>query len=82
MIKFMPDKIASVATYCVSGSLVCGGSVAQWFSQIDWNKVAVIVGILIAVATYLTNAYYKSRAVKAYEASLKQGLITPPPQQD
>lgn len=82
MIKFMPDKIATGFSYCVSGTLVCGGSVAQWFSQIDWNKVAVIVGVVIAVATYLTNVYFKARQTKAYESALKNGLITPPPQED
>ncbi len=82
MIKFMPDKIATGISYCVSGTLVCGGSVAQWFSQIDWNKVAVIVGIVVAVATYLTNVYFKARNTRAYEASLRNGLITPPPQED
>ncbi|MBU9823174.1 class II holin family protein [Rahnella sp. BCC 1045] len=80
--KIMPDKIASTASYCVSGTLVCGGSVSQWLSAIDWNTVAVIGGLMVGVATYLTNIYFKRRQTKAYEAALNRGYITPPPQED
>lgn len=61
MIKFMSDKIASVATYCVWEMLVCGSSMAQWSSQIEGNKVAVIAGVINAVATFLKNVYFKGR---------------------
>lgn len=77
--KIMPDKIASGVSYCVSGSLVCGGSVAQWIHSIDWNLVAIISGIVIGVATFLVNLYYKNRQTKAYESALKMGFIQMPP---
>lgn len=80
MIRYMPDKIASAVSYCVSGSLICGGGILQWLHDLDWNKVAVIGGFLIGIATYLTNLYFKRRQTKAYEKALKKGYITAPPQ--
>lgn len=61
MVRIMPDKIASAVSYCVSGTLVCGGSVSQWVHELDWNKIAVISGIIIGIATYFTNLYYQRR---------------------
>jgi len=80
MVKSMPDKIASVASYCVSGTLVCGGGVSQWLHDLDWNQVAVISGVVIGIATFLVNLYFKNRQTRAYEASLNRGYISPPPQ--
>ncbi|AWC83159.1 class II holin family protein [Enterobacter cloacae complex sp. FDA-CDC-AR_0164] len=80
MIRYMPDKIASAVSYCVSGSLICGGGILQWLHDLDWNNVAVIGGFLIGIATYLTNLYFKRRQTKAYEKALKKGYITAPPQ--
>ncbi|MBU9819939.1 class II holin family protein [Rahnella sp. BCC 1045] len=82
MIKSMPDKIASVMSYCVSGTLVCGGGVSQWIHDLDWNQVAVISGVVIGIATFLVNVYYKNRQTKAYEAALNRGYQTTPPQED
>ncbi|QGX91673.1 lysis protein [Tatumella sp. TA1] len=78
----MPDKIASVASYCVSGSLICGGGIMQWLQHLNWNNIAVIGGFVIGIATYLTNAYYKRRQTRAYETALSRGYVTPPPQED
>lgn len=78
----MPEKIASAASYCVSGSLICGGGIMNWLHDIDWNQVAVIGGFVIGIATYLTNLYFKRRQTKAYESALSKGLITPPPSED
>ena len=78
MVKNMPDKIASTASYCVSGTLVCGGSVMHWLHELDWNKVAVISGVIIGIATFITNVYFKNRQTRAYEAALKKGMISPP----
>jgi C4-dicarboxylate transporter len=69
----MPDKIASAVSYCVSGTLVCGGSVAQWIHDLDWNKVAVISGIVIAIATFFTNLYFQRRQTIAIEKASDEG---------
>ncbi|QII37495.1 lysis protein [Rouxiella badensis] len=73
MIKSMPDKIASAASYCVSGTLVCGGSVSQWIHDLDWNQVAVISGIVIGVATFFTNFYFQQRQTRAIERAADEG---------
>jgi hypothetical protein len=42
MIKTMPDKIFSAATYCTSGGLICTGLARayDWFHGLDWNFIA------------------------------------------
>ncbi|WP_092879988.1 phage holin [Izhakiella capsodis] len=74
----MQDKISSAASYCTSGGLICGG-VFQWLHGLDWNFIALICGICIAIATYITNLYFKRRQTRAFESALKRGLITAPP---
>lgn len=76
--KIMPDKIASSVSYCVSGSLVCGGGVAQWLHSIDWNFVAILSGIVIGIATFFTNLHFNRKRTSAYLAALERGVITPP----
>ncbi|MFK8258322.1 phage holin [Erwinia sp. AnSW2-5] len=78
--KIMPDKIASGASYCVSGTLVCGGGVSQWMHNLDWNQIAIISGVVIGIATFLVNLYYKNRQTRAYEAALNRGYVQSPPQ--
>jgi len=82
--KTMPDKIASAASYCTSGGLICGGAggMFQWLHGLDWNFIALICGICIGIATYITNLYFKRRQTKAYESALNRGYITAPPQDD
>lgn len=80
MVKLMPDKIASAASYCVSGTLVCGGGVSQWLHDLDWNQIAVMSGVVIGIATFLVNLYYKNRQTRAYEAALTRGYVPTPPQ--
>ena len=86
MMRIMADKLATTGTYCVSGALVCGGTVTQWFSNIDWNNVAVASGIVIGVLTYLTNLYYKRVQRKddiemknAYLKALGDNIVQMPP---
>ncbi|MEB5972658.1 class II holin family protein [Pantoea dispersa] len=71
--KIMPDKIASAVSYCVSGTLVCGGSVSQWIHDLDWNKIAVISGIVIGIATFFTNVYFQRRQTRAIEKAAYEG---------
>lgn len=84
MVKTMPDKIASAATYCTSGGLICSGAsgMFEWLHGLDWNLIAVLSGILIGVATYFTNLYFKRRQTKAFEDAIQRGLIIQPPQDD
>ena len=82
MNKIMPDKIFSAATYCTSGGLICTGlaRVYDWFHSLDWNFIALVSGVVIGVATYFTNLYFKRRQTKAYEDALRRGDVTQPPQ--
>lgn len=58
----MPDKIFSAASYCSSGGLICTGLARSydWFHGLDWNFIALASGVIIGVATYLTNLYFKA----------------------
>lgn len=71
MLKSMPEKIASAVSYCVSGTLVCGGGVSQFMHGLDGNQIAVISGVVIGIATFLVNVYYKNRQAKNHEARQK-----------
>lgn len=82
MVKLMPDKIASATSYCVSGALVCGGSVYQWVQNLDWNTVAVISGIVIGIATFIVNAWYKRQMLKVYKGAVERGILSPPGQEE
>ncbi|WP_017346134.1 phage holin [Pantoea sp. A4] len=73
MVKIMPDKIASAVSYCVSGTLVCGGSVSQWIHDLDWNQVAVVIGIVLGIATFITNLYFQRRQTRAIEKAAGEG---------
>ena len=63
-------------------TLICGVGVSRWMRDLDWNQVAVISGVVIGIATFLVNVYYKNRQTKAYEAALNRGYQTTPPQED
>lgn len=82
MNKIMPDKIFTAATYCTSGGLICTGlaRVYDWFHGLDWNFIALVSGVVIGIATYFTNLYFKRRQTKAYEDALRRGYVTQPPQ--
>ncbi len=54
----------------------------QWVHALNWSNIAVIVGVVMAIATYLTSAYYQNRQTKAYEKALDRGFITPPSKKD
>lgn len=82
MMKTMPDKIASAASYCVSGTLVCGGGVSQWIHNLDWNQVAIVSGVVIGIATLIVNVWYKQQMLKTYRDATARGIISPPGQED
>ena len=62
MIKTMPDKIFSAATYCTSGGLICTGLARayDWFHGLDWNFIALISGIIIVFQTPLDESLRES----------------------
>jgi len=68
--KNMPEKVSTAGAYSMSGILIALGN---WFSNLDWDKVALIIGILIGIATYFTNLYFQRRQTKAIEAAASLG---------
>ncbi len=57
------ESTASPATYVASGTAFVFG--------LTVNEFAAVAGIVVAVATFCLNWYYKERAAKALEQSLK-----------
>ncbi len=78
VMKIMPEKIATFFSYFTSGTLITMGWLVEWFKNIDWNQVAVISGIVIGIATFLTNFYYKRSQTKAMEHADQRGIIIHP----
>lgn len=80
--KIMPDKIASITGYCTSGALFCWGSVFRWLHDLDWNLIAVISGVVIGIATFAVNLYFKRQILKSYRDAIARGIIAPPSQDE
>lgn len=76
--KIMPEKIYSALSYCISLFMICMGGLVEWFQRVDWNKVAVISGVIIGIATFLSNVYYKRRQTKAMEKAAEIGVVITP----
>ncbi|HCM9572884.1 TPA: class II holin family protein [Enterobacter ludwigii] len=54
------DKLTTGVAYGASfGSIL--NSILNAFSPEQWNAIGVLVGIIVAVLTYLTNLYFKIR---------------------
>ncbi len=58
------ESTASPATYVASGTAFVFG--------LTVNEFAAVAGIVVAVATFCLNWYYKERAARALEKSLKK----------
>ncbi|AKZ83998.1 TPA: class II holin family protein [Enterobacter hormaechei subsp. steigerwaltii] len=54
------DKITTGAAYGASAGSILNGMLNA-YSPEQWNAIGVLVGIIIAVLTYLTNLYFKIR---------------------
>ncbi|KKW51382.1 hypothetical protein XB02_06510 [Pantoea ananatis] len=69
--KTMPDKIASALSYGTSGGLIVGGwrGWFEWFHGLDWNFIGLSSGVLLGIATFAVNVYYKRRDDARKEAS-------------
>lgn len=80
--KKMPDKIASTVGYGTSGGLIFWGGFVKFVHNLDWNQVAIISGIVIGIATFVVNVWYKRQTLKAYKEALSRGIIAPPAQDE
>lgn len=71
MVKTMPDKIASALSYGTSGGLIVGGwrGWFEWFHGLDWNFIGLSSGVLLGIATFAVNVYYKRRDDARKEAA-------------
>jgi mannitol-specific phosphotransferase system IIBC component len=54
------EKITTGAAYGASAGSILNGMLNA-YSPEQWNAIGVLVGIVIAVLTYLTNLYFKIR---------------------
>ncbi|HID8900216.1 TPA: class II holin family protein [Enterobacter hormaechei] len=54
------DKLTTGAAYGASAGSILNGMLNA-FSPEQWNAIGVLVGIIVAVLTYLTNLYFKIR---------------------
>ena len=54
------DKLTTGAAYGASAGSILNGMLNSCSPE-QWNAIGVLVGIIIAVLTYLTNLYFKIR---------------------
>lgn len=45
-----------------------------WLGAIDWNTVCMIGGLVIGIATFGVNWYYKNKNTRLYHESIKAGV--------
>jgi mannitol-specific phosphotransferase system IIBC component len=57
------EKLTTGAAYGASAGSILNGMLNA-YSPEQWNAIGVLVGIIIAVLTYLTNLYFKIREDK------------------
>lgn len=62
----MGDKLTTPAAYTAS-------AVTGLFGMVDWNTVATIGGLVLAILTFAVNWYYKRKNSKAFEAAILKG---------
>lgn len=58
----------------VGASLSAGGGIWGHFHQVTWSDLGVIVGILVAVGTFLMNWHYKAKEDKRAEKLFQQKM--------
>lgn len=64
----------SAMSYWVSGGVV-------WLGSLDWNKVSMIGGLLLGIATFAVNWYYKRQNSLAYLKSIHSGVAADEPKE-
>lgn len=65
------DKLTTGAAYGASAGSILNG-VLNAYSPEQWNAIGVLVGIIVAVLTYLTNLYFKIREDNRRSRSLDE----------
>lgn len=68
----MQEK-SSLAAYISSGFLVFVGKVGTWFNDLTLNEWAIVVGIIIGIATFAVNIYFQRRQTRAIELASRSG---------
>jgi predicted negative regulator of RcsB-dependent stress response len=84
----MQEKTTQLS-YWLSIVLIALGKFGTWLASLDWNRIAVVIGVLLGIATYITNVYYQRRqareyrrALELYEQAVMSGkAVTMPPKQ-
>ncbi|WP_413722228.1 phage holin [Sodalis sp. RH24] len=75
----MPGKLTTAGAYSMSGFLIAIGNIGTWLCHLDWDKIAIILGVVIGIATYFTNLYFQRRQTKAIERAAQKGNTLIPP---
>lgn len=62
----MGDKTSTTA-YLSSG-------LTLWLGAVDWNTVCMVGGLVIGIATFAVNWYYKRENSRVYKESVHKGV--------
>ncbi|ECC1609115.1 hypothetical protein FNI14_24885, partial [Salmonella enterica subsp. salamae] len=57
------QKVTTAASYGVSVVAITGALLDR-FTQAQWNKAAMLVGMVLGVATFFLNWYYRRRTLR------------------
>ncbi|HEN3663979.1 TPA: hypothetical protein U5E42_003793 [Yersinia enterocolitica] len=68
----MPEK-TSFASYLIGAVLVLVGKLGNLLKDLTLNDWAIVIGIIIGVATFFLNAYWQRRQTKAIEKAAREG---------
>ncbi|HHX6177229.1 TPA: phage holin [Yersinia enterocolitica] len=68
----MPEK-TSFASYLTGAVLVLVGKLGNLLKDLTLNDWAIVIGIIIGVATFFLNAYWQRRQTKAIEKAARDG---------
>jgi len=74
----MQEK-TSLAAYLSSGFLVLVGKVGKLVNDLTLNDWAIVIGIIIGIATFAANLYFQNRQTRAIERASRAGatIINP-----
>lgn len=70
----MPEK-TSLASYFSGGALALLGKLRSILEDLTLDDWAVVIGMIIAVATFVVNAYWQRRRTKALEKAAGEGYV-------
>ncbi|WP_145517468.1 phage holin [Yersinia mollaretii] len=65
----------SVASYLSGGVLALIAKLRSLLDELTLDDWAIIIGIIIAVATFLLNAYWQRRRTRAIEKAAREGVV-------